>query len=109
MGFGYGAPLMIAVGYAFAYLGFPLFFWLWADDWIFLLGAGMPLMMIGMFVDAVLIAWPFVQFPARRMMMQASAGRVLWTSLGVTALSMAAVSLGMMTVAWWMMMDKIPT
>jgi hypothetical protein len=31
-----------------------------------------------------------------------------WRTLGVTSLSMAAVSLGMMTTAWWMLMAHSP-
>lgn len=108
MGFGFGAPLMIVIGYAFVYFGFPLFYGAWADSWLFVFGAGMPLMMAGMYLGAVLIAWPLVQFPMRHMMQKASVQRALWTALGVTALSMAAVSLGMMTVSWWMMMAKAP-
>jgi MFS family permease len=108
MGFGYGAPLMVAVGWTFAYYGFPLFFGEWADGWWFLFGAGMPLMMIGMYVGAVLLAWPFVQTGMMAMMKQASHREVMWRALGVTALSMAAVSLGMMTTSWFMMMERHP-
>lgn len=41
---------MIAIGYVFDYFGFPLFFGDWAEGWRFLIGAGMPLMMLGMYV-----------------------------------------------------------
>lgn len=108
MGFGYGAPLMIVVGWAFAFYGFPLFFGQWASGWPFVLGAGMPLMMIGMYVGAVLLAWPFVQAGMQAMMNQASRRAVMWRALGVTALSMAAVSLGMMAMSWFMMMERDP-
>lgn len=104
MGFGYGAPLMIVIGYLFVYFGFPLFFGEWADGWEFIFGAGMPLMMIGMYVFAVLLAWPLAQLPMRSMMSGESGWSVAWSALKVTALSMAAVSLGMMTINWWMMM-----
>ena len=108
MGFGYGAPLMILIGYVFVYYGFPLFFGSWADGWQFVLGAGMPLMMIGMYVGAVLVAWPFVQTGMQSMMRKAGRREVVWRALGVTALSMAAVSLGMMTMSWWMLMERQP-
>lgn len=108
MGFGFGAPLMVAIGYLFVWYGFPLFYGRWADGWEFLFGAGMPWMMAGMYVGAILIAWLLVQFPMRRMMIGASQARVLWTALGVTVLSMSAVGLGMMTVGWIMLMIRLP-
>ena len=108
MGFGYGAPLMIVIGYAFVYFGFPLFFGEWTDGWLFVFGAGMPLMMAGMYVFAVLVAWPLVQMPMAAMMGGAGPREVAWRTLGVTSLSMAAVSLGMMTTAWWMLMAHSP-
>jgi hypothetical protein len=108
MGFGYGAPLMIVIGYAFVYFGFPLFFGEWANGWVFAAGAGMPLMMTGMYVLAVLVAWPLAQMPMAAMMQSAGPREVAWRTLGVTALSMAAVSLGMMTTAWWMLMAHSP-
>lgn len=108
MGFGFGAPLMIAIGYLFAYLGFPLWFNSGADSWAFLLGAGMPLMMAGMYFGTVLLVWPLVQAPMRAMMSGHSTSKVMWVSLGVVLISMTAVSIGMMTTAWWMMMFKLP-
>lgn len=108
MGFGFGAPLMIAIGYVFVYYGFPLFFGEWAQGWPFLFGAGMPLMMLGMYVGAVLLAWPFVQTGMQSMMHGASGREVVWRALGVTSISMAAVSLGMMSMSWWMMMERHP-
>ena len=107
MGFGYGAPLMVAIGYLFVFFGFPLAFGDWSDGWEFVAGAGMPRMMFGMYLFAVLLAWPFVQVPMKQMMSGASAKMVAWSALGVTALSMAAVSLGMMTTSWWMLMGKL--
>lgn len=108
MGFGFGAPLMIAIGWLFSYYGFPLFFGEWAQGWQFVLGAGMPLMMAGMYVGAVLLAWPFVQTGMQAMMQGASPRSVRWRALGVTSLSMALVSLGMMTTGWFMMMERQP-
>lgn len=63
-------------------------------------------MMVGMYVGAVLLAWPFVQTGMMAMMKQSSRREVAWRALGVTALSMAAVSLGMMAMTWWMMMVR---
>ena len=108
MGFGFGAPLMIAVGWLFAYYGFPLFFGGWADGWQFVFGAGMPLMMAGMYVGAVAVAWPLVQVHMQAMMQGAPPRQVSLRALGVTALSMAAVSLGMMAMTWFMMMERHP-
>lgn len=108
MGFGYGAPLMVMVGYVFVYYGFPLFFGEWADGWGFVFGAGMPLMMFGMYVGAVLLAWPFVQTGMQAMISDAPKREVALRALGVTALSMLAVSLGMMTMSWWMLMERQP-
>lgn len=109
MGFGYGAPLMVCIGFLFGYFGFPLAFGEWAAGGaIYQLGTGMNLMMIGMYVFAVLLAWPLVQIPMKRMMGAAKARTVALAALGVTAVSMAAVSLGMMTTSWWMMMRHIP-
>lgn len=68
MGFGCGAPLMIAVGFLFVWFGFPIFFPMWMDGAFFWLGAGMPLMMLGMYVFSVLIVWPMVQYPMKQMM-----------------------------------------
>ena len=107
MGFGYGAPLMIAIAYLFAFFGFPIFYPESVGPWTFWLGAGMPFMMIMMYILAVLIAWPLVQYPMKAMMMDMSRGKLLWVSLKVTALSMFFVSLGMMLVNWWMMMWHI--
>lgn len=109
MGFGYGAPLMIAIGFAFVYFGFPLFYGEWADGWPFLLGAGMPLMMLAMWAGAVLIAWLAAQAPMMHMMMpQMPSPQVRRRTLLVTAISMTAVSLGMMTSAWVLQMAKLP-
>lgn len=108
MGFGYGAPLMVAIGYLFVYFGFPLFYGEWADGWEFLFGAGMPLMMAGMYIGAILIAWPLVQLPMKAMMEEEPSQNVIWLSLGVTVLSMSAVSLGMMTTSWWLLMERLP-
>jgi hypothetical protein len=108
MGFGYGAPLMIAIGYLFVFFGFPLFYGQWASGWWFLLGAGMPLMMLGMYLGTILIAWLVVQWPMKGMWTGRSPRQSLLPALGTTALSMSAVSLGMMTTAWWMMMEKLP-
>ncbi len=108
MSFGYGAPLMVAIGYLFVFFGFPIYFGEWADGWWFLFGAGMPLMMAAMYLGAVLIAWPLVQVTMKSMWMGVPPKKVLGSALGTTALSMAAVSLGMMSVAWWMMMAKLP-
>lgn len=108
MGFGYGAPLMIVIGWMIAYYGFPLFFGDWTDGPQFLLGAGMPLMMAGMYLGAVLLAWPLVQTGMQAMMKEAPREAVAWRALGVTALSMAAVSLGMMATSWFMMMERHP-
>ncbi|MEW6117465.1 MAG: DUF4396 domain-containing protein [Nitrospirota bacterium] len=108
MGFGYGAPLMIIVGYAFVYFGFPLFFGPWASGWQFLFGAGMPLMMAGMYVGALLIAWLFAQLPLKAMMGGAFDSATARAAFVVTALSMAAVSLGMMPMSWHMLMEKVP-
>lgn len=107
--FGFGAPIMIAIGYVFVFYGFPLFFGenLGSSSFYFL-GAGMPLMMIGMYILSVLIAWPLVQLPMKEMMMEMSKKDVLIPSLKVTAISMFAVSIGMMTTAWWLMMGHIP-
>lgn len=109
MGFGYGAPLMVVIGYAFVTFGFPLAFGEWAGQGVaYQLGAGMNLMMLGMYVFAVLLAWPLVQVPMRRMAGGTGARAVAWRALGITAVSMAAVSLGMMSTAWWMLMRHIP-
>jgi hypothetical protein len=109
MGFGYGAPTMIVIGFAFVYFGFPLFYGRWADGGQFLFGAGMPLMMAGMWAGAVLLAWLCAQAPMMKMMMpKMSAGMRYRRTLGVTAVSMTAVSLGMMTSAWVLQMSKLP-
>jgi hypothetical protein len=108
MGFGYGAPLMIAIGYLFVFFGFPLFHGKWATGWWFLFGAGMPIMMLGMYLGAIVIAWLVVQWPMKSMWMGMPPRHTLWPALGTTVLSMSAVSLGMMTTAWWMMMEKLP-
>lgn len=108
MSFGYGAPLMIVIGYAFVSFGLPLFYGPWADGVEFLLGAGMVLMMLAMWAGAILVAWLAVQLPMHAAMMPAMPRRQLaWRTLLVTTLSMTAVSLGMMTMAWWMQMFKI--
>lgn len=107
-GFGYGAPLMVAITWLFGYFGFPLFFGSWADGWQFLFGAGMPQMMFWMYVLAVAGAWLLATIPMRAMMSHKDASAVAWSALGGTALGMAAVSIGMMTGAWWLMMSKNP-
>lgn len=108
MGFGYGAPAMIAVAYIFAFFGFPIFFSEAINDSVFWLGAGMPLMMIGMYGGAIVLVVFLVQYPMKQAMMEMKEGMLLWKSSKVTFLSMTAVSLGMMTFSWWMMMEHIP-
>ncbi|NJW52268.1 DUF4396 domain-containing protein [Salinimicrobium oceani] len=108
MGFGYGAPAMIAVAYIFAYFGFPIFFSEGWNDAVFWAGAGMPLMMIGMYLGALLLVIFLVQVPMKNSMMEMKDGMVLLKGLKVAFLSMTAVSLGMMSMSWWMMMNHIP-
>ena len=107
MGFGYGAPLMVVIGFLFVWYGFPLVFGSAVPDGLFWLGAGMPIMMIGMYVGAVLLAWPLVQLPMKQMMGM-PLKKAGWAALRVTTVSMAAVSLGMMTTTWFMMMNRFP-
>jgi hypothetical protein len=108
MGFGYGAPAMIAVAYIIAYFGFPIFFSEGINDTIFWAGAGMPIMMFGMYLGALLLVIFLVQYPMKNAMMEMKDGMILLKGLKVAFLSMTAVSLGMMTVSWWMMMSHIP-
>ncbi len=108
MGFGYGAPLMVAIGFLFVWFGFPLIYDEWLSDFVYWLGAGMPIMMIGMFVLSVLTAWLLAQYPMKKMMMDMPEKQVAWMSFKTTLLSMAAVSLGMMSLTWWMLMNHIP-
>lgn len=108
MGFGYGATLMIAVGYLFVWYGFPIFFGEWISEFIFWLGAGMPIMMFAMYIFAVLIAWPLVQYPMKMSMMpKMKKGMLVKMAFITTALSMLAVSLGMMSGSWYMLMKHI--
>lgn len=109
MGFGYGAPLMVAIGFLFAYFGFPLFYGRWAEGWVFLFGAGMPIMMFGMWAGAILLAWLCAQEPMMRMMMPRMASKKRYRrTLAVTLVSMSAVSVGMMTSTWVLQMSKLP-
>ena len=108
MGFGYGAPLMIAIGFLFVWFGFPLFYSEWLSGFVYWLGAGMPIMMIGMFMLSILTAWLLAQYPMKKMMMAMPKKKAAWMSFKTTFLSMSAVSLGMMTLTWWMMMNHIP-
>ncbi|HET8855435.1 MAG TPA: DUF4396 domain-containing protein [Salinimicrobium sp.] len=108
MGFGYGAPLMIAIGYLFVYFGFPLFFPEWLNDSIFWLGAGMPLMMIGMYLGAIVVAALMVHYPMKETMMEMKDKMLLKSSIKMTFISMSLVSLGMMSFTWWFMMAHLP-
>ncbi|WP_347160342.1 DUF4396 domain-containing protein [Pontibacter chitinilyticus] len=108
MGFGYGAPLMVAIGFLFVWFGFPIFFPAWIEGPFFWLGAGMPLMMFAMYVLSVLVVWPMVQVPMKEMMLDMPKKKLVRVAFGTTALSMLAVSLGMMTTAWWTLMYHIP-
>ncbi|SDM55299.1 protein of unknown function [Catalinimonas alkaloidigena] len=109
MGFGYGAPLMIAIGFLFVWFGFPIFFPAWLDGAEAWLGAGMPLMMFFMLVLAIGTAWVLVQYPMKQSMMSSMPRPHIWRmALITTFFSMLAVSLGMMTSAWYMLMDHIP-
>jgi hypothetical protein len=108
MGFGYGAPAMIAVAYLFAYFGFPVFFSEAINETVFWAGAGMPIMMFGMYLGALLLVIFLVQYPMKNSMMEMKDGMTLLKGLKVAFLSMTAVSLGMMTMSWWMMMVHIP-
>lgn len=109
MGFGYGAPLMVAIGFLFAYFGFPLFYGRWAEGASFLFGAGMPIMMFGMWAGAIVLAWLCAQAPMMKMMMPKMAAKMRYRrTLGITTISMTAVSLGMMTSTWVLQMAKLP-
>lgn len=108
MGFGFGAPAMIAVAWLFAFFGFPVVYSEAFSETIFWLGAGMPVMMLGMYIGAIILAAFLVQFPMKKSMMEMENGEMLWSALKVTFLSMTAVSLGMMTFTWWMMMYHMP-
>lgn len=110
MGFGYGATLMIAIGFLFVWFGFPLFF----PDWLegsafFWIGSGMPIMMFFMYVLAVFTAWLLAQYPMKKAMMPGMPRKKLYKmALITTAISMLAVSLGMMSGTWFMLMSKLP-
>lgn len=109
MGFGYGAPLMIAIAFVLVWYGFPIFFPEGIADDFFWLGAGMPIMMAVMYVGAVLIAWLLAQYPMKKAMMPGMPEKKLrLMALVTTALSMLAVSLGMMTTSWYMLMSRFP-
>ncbi|MDX5482981.1 MAG: DUF4396 domain-containing protein [Hymenobacteraceae bacterium] len=109
MGFGYGATLMVAIGFLFVWFGFPIFFPEWMEGTFFWLGAGMPIMMIAMYVLAVLTAWLLAQYPMKKSMMPNMPDKKVYKmALITTAVSMLAVSLGMMTGTWYMLMSKIP-
>ncbi len=110
MSFGYGAPLMVAIGYLFVWFGLPQFFGPWAAEGVgFLLGSGMVIMMFTMWLGAILVAWLAAQFPIHRALMpEHSTPRVLLRTLGMVVLSMSAVSLGMMPAVWWLQMAKFP-
>jgi hypothetical protein len=108
MSFGYGAPLMIAIGFLFVWFGFPIFFSESISNVATWLGSGMPIMMLAMYVLAVLIVWPMVQYPMKQMMMKMPKKKIVQMAFKTTALSMLSVSLGMMVMAWWMMMYHLP-
>jgi hypothetical protein len=109
MSFGYGATMMIAVGFLFVWFGFPLVFGNWTEGPFFWLGAGMTIMMIGMYVVPVLLAWWLVQYPMKKMMMPGMSGKQASKMALITAaVSMLAVSLGMMTSSWLLLMEKFP-
>lgn len=108
MGFGYGAPLMIAIGYLLAYFGFPINYSEALNDSIFWLGAGMPLMMIIMYVGAIVIAALMVHYPMKETMMEMKDSMLIKSSFKMTSISMTLVSLGMMTFTWWFMMTHLP-
>lgn len=109
MSFGYGATMMIAVGFLFVWFGFPLAYGEWIEGSFFWLGAGMTIMMIAMYVIPVLLAWRFVQYPMKKMMMPGMSDKKVSKMAFITAaLSMLAVSLGMMTSAWLLLMRKFP-
>lgn len=108
MGFGYGAPLMIAIGYLLAFFGFPIFYSEALNNTIFWLGAGMPIMMILMYVGAILVAALMVHYPMKKTMMEMKDSILLKSSFKMTFISMSLVSLGMMSFTWWFMMDHLP-
>lgn len=109
MGFGYGATLMVAIGFLFVWYGFPIFFGEWISEFIFWLGSGMPIMMIAMYVFAVLVAWPLVQYPMKMSMMaNMKKKQLVKMAFITTALSMLAVSLGMMSGSWYLLMKHFP-
>ncbi|MCM4158626.1 DUF4396 domain-containing protein [Antarcticibacterium flavum] len=108
MGFGYGAPLMIAIGYLLAYFGFPIFFSETLNDSVFWLGAGMPVMMMIMYFGAIIVAALMVHYPMKETMMEMKDGKLIKQSFRMTFISMTMVSLGMMTFTWWFMMTHLP-
>lgn len=108
MGFGYGAPLMIAIGYILAFFGFPIFFSQTFSDSIFWLGAGMPFMMIIMYLGAIIVAALMVHYPMKETMMEMKDSRLIKSAFKMTFISMTFVSLGMMTFTWWFMMTHLP-
>ena len=109
MSFGYGATMMIAVGFLFVWFGFPLVFGEWIEGPFFWLGAGMNIMMIAMYIIPVLLAWRFIQYPMKKMMMPQMSNKQASKMAFITAaLSMLAVSIGMMTSAWLLLMEKFP-
>ncbi|MGY5849672.1 DUF4396 domain-containing protein [Salegentibacter sp. F14] len=108
MGFGYGAPLMIAIGYLLAYFGFPIFYSEGISEGVFWLGAGMPVMMIIMYLGAIIVAALMVHYPMKETMMEMKDSLLIKQSFKMTFISMTMVSLGMMTFTWWFMMTHLP-
>lgn len=107
MGFGYGATLMIAIGFLMVWFGFPIFFGEWMGGSQSWLGAGMPIMMFLMWALSILVAFLLVQYPMKKSMMKMPKAKLRKMAFSTTFFSMTAVSLGMMTMTWYMLMDRI--
>lgn len=102
---GFGAMIMVFTGYLVTLFGVPL---IPIENYAFLLGTPMILIMIINYVVAVVVAWLVFQTPMMATMYGTSYREALPKAFPLVAASMAAAAVGMNPSMWWFMMSKIP-
>jgi divalent metal cation (Fe/Co/Zn/Cd) transporter len=103
--FGYGAPVMIGLGYGLIALGLPDQFGEWVPGWGFLLGTGLALMIAAAWTGIILMAWAAFFSPLLGSFFRIQS--IARTIFGVM-LTIFGISLGMISTAFGLQWLNLP-
>ncbi len=105
MGVGFAASTMIATAFVLTYVGIPMVI---LDGPLFWLGNAMTILIGIVYAVAFLVSWLVFHVPMFRDAQGLDTGQAARRTLGVVAVSMTSVSIGMMGGMWGLMMLNLP-